>query len=50
MGLRRGFDSNIGVKGISMPDRPRIAITMGDPVGIGPEIIMKALGKKVVIM
>lgn len=24
--------------------RPRIAITMGDPAGIGPEIIMKALG------
>lgn len=24
--------------------RPRIAITMGDPAGIGPEIILKALG------
>ena len=23
--------------------RPTIAITMGDPAGIGPEIIMKAL-------
>lgn len=27
-----------------MPDRPIIAITMGDPAGIGPEIIAKALG------
>jgi 4-hydroxythreonine-4-phosphate dehydrogenase len=26
-----------------MPDLPRIAITMGDPAGIGPEIIVKAL-------
>jgi 4-hydroxythreonine-4-phosphate dehydrogenase len=26
-----------------MPDRPLIAITMGDPSGIGPEIIVKAL-------
>jgi 4-hydroxythreonine-4-phosphate dehydrogenase len=26
-----------------MPDLPRIAITMGDPAGIGPEIIAKAL-------
>jgi 4-hydroxythreonine-4-phosphate dehydrogenase len=26
-----------------MPDRPIIAITMGDPCGIGPEIIIKAL-------
>ena len=23
--------------------RPTIAITMGDPAGIGPEVIMKAL-------
>jgi len=50
MGLRRGFDSNIGVKGISMPDHPRIAITMGDPAGIGPEIIVKVPGKNVRIM
>ncbi len=28
--------------------RPIIAITMGDPSGIGPEIIMKALGNKLV--
>ena len=27
-----------------MAQRPRIAITMGDPAGIGPEIILKALG------
>jgi 4-hydroxythreonine-4-phosphate dehydrogenase len=24
--------------------RPRIAITMGDPAGVGPEVVMKALG------
>ncbi len=29
-------------------NRPTIAITMGDPAGIGPEIIMKALGQSVV--
>ena len=27
---------------------PHVAITMGDPSGIGPEIIMKALGNKLV--
>jgi 4-hydroxythreonine-4-phosphate dehydrogenase len=27
-----------------MKNKPRIAITMGDPAGIGPEIIIKALG------
>ena len=26
-----------------MPTRPRIAITMGDAAGVGPEVIMKAL-------
>ena len=25
--------------------RPTIAITMGDPAGIGPEVIMKALAR-----
>src|SRR3954470_16107005 len=25
------------------PDRPTIAITLGDPAGIGPEVIVKAL-------
>ncbi|TXN00749.1 4-hydroxythreonine-4-phosphate dehydrogenase PdxA [Methylobacterium sp. WL64] len=29
--------------------RPTIAITMGDPAGIGPEIIMKALGQQDVL-
>ena len=24
-------------------DRPILALTMGDPVGVGPEIIVKAL-------
>ena len=26
-------------------DRPVIAITMGDPCGIGPEVIVKALAE-----
>lgn len=26
-----------------MEDREKIAITMGDPAGVGPEIIVKAL-------
>jgi 4-hydroxythreonine-4-phosphate dehydrogenase len=29
-----------------MPELPRIAITMGDPAGIGPEIIVKALPRE----
>ena len=28
-----------------MVDRPIVGITMGDPAGIGPEIIIKALCK-----
>lgn len=28
---------------MSLPDRPIIGLTMGDPAGIGPEIIVKAL-------
>ena len=32
----------------SMEERPIIAITMGDPVGIGPEIIPKALAESTV--
>ena len=28
-----------------MTNRPTVAITMGDPVGIGPEIILKAMTK-----
>lgn len=31
-----------------MPDKPLIAITMGDPCGVGPEIIVAALGNPVV--
>jgi len=32
-----------------LPDmRPRIGITMGDPAGIGPEIIVKALSSEAV--
>ena len=29
-----------------MHSRPRLALTVGDPAGIGPEIILKALGSK----
>ena len=29
-------------------DRVRIGITMGDPVGIGPEIILKALAQQAI--
>ena len=29
-----------------MPNRPVIALTMGDPGGIGPEILVKALQKE----
>lgn len=29
-----------------MTDRPRIAITLGDPSGIGPEVVVKALQRK----
>jgi 4-hydroxythreonine-4-phosphate dehydrogenase len=35
-----------GSKEATMTDRPIIGITMGDPVGIGPEIILKALCRK----
>ena len=31
-----------------MPEKPVIAITMGDPGGVGPEIILKALNAKAV--
>ena len=26
--------------------KPTVAITMGDPVGVGPEIVLKALGSR----
>src|SRR5512135_926209 len=29
--------------------RPIIAVTMGDPVGVGPEIILKALNTKAIL-
>ena len=29
-------------------DKKRIAITMGDPAGIGPEVVLKALGESFV--
>ena len=28
------------------PVRPRLAVTLGDPAGIGPEVVLKALGAK----
>jgi hypothetical protein len=30
-------------KNRSQPGRPRLAVTLGDPAGIGPEVILKAL-------
>jgi len=27
-------------------NRPRIGITMGDPAGVGPEVVMKALARE----
>ena len=32
-----------------MPELPRIAITMGDPAGVGPEIVVKALADPEVV-
>jgi len=29
-------------------NKPVLAVTMGDPAGIGPEIALKALSKKVI--
>jgi 4-phospho-D-threonate 3-dehydrogenase / 4-phospho-D-erythronate 3-dehydrogenase len=28
---------------MAVPERPRLAITLGDPAGIGPEVVLKAL-------
>jgi 4-hydroxythreonine-4-phosphate dehydrogenase len=28
-----------------MPDRPLLAVTMGDPAGVGPEVVLKALAR-----
>ena len=30
----------------SSPDKPRIGITIGDPSGIGPEIVLKAVANE----
>src|SRR5229473_580590 len=30
----------------SRPARPRIGITMGDPAGIGPEVVLKAVAEE----
>lgn len=37
------FSARKSRSGLNMPTKPIIAITMGDPSGIGPEIIVKAL-------
>ncbi len=37
--------STTSVSRLSLP-RPRLAITLGDPAGIGPEVVLKALGVK----
>ncbi len=29
-----------------IPTRPRLAVTLGDPAGIGPEVVLKALGAR----
>src|SRR5712692_7001389 len=29
----------------SSPDKPRVGITIGDPAGIGPEIVLKAVAE-----
>ena len=31
---------------MAIPDKPRLIITQGDPAGVGPEIIVKALAQK----
>jgi 4-hydroxythreonine-4-phosphate dehydrogenase len=31
----------------SLPRRPRLAVTLGDPAGIGPEVVLKALASEV---
>ena len=36
-------------KNRSQPERPRLAVTLGDPAGIGPEVILKALADPEVI-
>ncbi|PZV00568.1 MAG: 4-hydroxythreonine-4-phosphate dehydrogenase PdxA [Leptolyngbya sp.] len=37
--------STTSLSSLSLP-RPRLAITLGDPAGIGPEVVLKALGAK----
>ena len=32
-----------------LADRPRIAITIGDPAGIGPEIVLKTIAEESVL-
>ena len=31
------------LRGVNMNDKPYVGITMGDPCGIGPEVVLKAL-------
>jgi 4-hydroxythreonine-4-phosphate dehydrogenase len=41
-----GFRSKTGATNMVCVKRPRIGITVGDPAGIGPEIVLKALAAK----
>src|SRR5437660_5198044 len=36
-------------RGGSVERRPRIAVTMGDPAGIGPEVVLKAVAEPEVL-
>jgi 4-hydroxythreonine-4-phosphate dehydrogenase len=36
-------------KGWSMSDRPRIAVTMGDPAGVGPEVCLHLLADEAIV-
>ncbi|NJL46103.1 MAG: hypothetical protein HC922_11155, partial [Leptolyngbyaceae cyanobacterium SM2_3_12] len=35
--------STFSIPSANLP-RPRLAISLGDPAGIGPEVVLKALG------
>jgi 4-hydroxythreonine-4-phosphate dehydrogenase len=38
-----------GLSGRAADGRPRIAVTMGDPAGIGPEVVLKAVAEREVL-
>lgn len=41
----REYGEITGKKGSAHMSHPMIAVTMGDPAGIGPEIVVRALGE-----